>query len=458
MLKKGIYEHIINKETEKQMNESEQSGLVCLKQPMDGAESPQILANYLAKAICQKLEDTEEQQDRVNLVNRIMIDAGLMDEKLITEPSDLLAEVMSQETSILQAESNTRTIRPVSGFRVSNLFTGGNSALSLGEEIRREIASADELCFIVSFLRVSGVRILLDDLKKFCSREGTRLRIITTTYCGATQAKAIEQLSALPNTEIKISYNTDIERLHAKSYIFIRNSGMHTAYIGSSNLSKSAQTDGLEWNIRVTSFENPHIIKTALATFEMYWNSPNFEDFRIGGIDKFNKEIHRNEFCQEDPEYVYQRYSLLPHQKQILDKLRVEREERGNNRNLIVAATGTGKTVISAFDYQEFARTHARARILFTAHREEILRQSLNTYQSVLQDANFGTLWAGDSRPQDASDYEHLFVSISMFNSRFEEFFAIIRKTKCFDFWERNVLFPKTKRSFFRTPTLPFSA
>lgn len=424
MLKKGIYEHIINQETEKQINDSEQSGLVCLKQPIDDAESPQILANYLAKAIRQKLEDTEEQQDRVNLVNRIMIDVGLMDEKQITAPSNLLAEVMSQEQSIMQAESNSKTVRPISGFRVSNLFTGGSSAISLGEEIRREIASADELCFIVSFLKVSGVRMLLDDLKKFCIREGTRLRIITTTYCGATQAKAIEQLTALPNTEIRISYNTDIERLHAKSYIFIRNSGMHTAYIGSSNLSKSAQTEGLEWNMRVTSFENPHIIKTALATFEMYWNSPNFEDFRIGGIDKFNKEICRNIFRSEGTEHVYQRYTLLPHQKQILDKLRVDREDRSNYKNLIVAATGTGKTVISAFDYQEFVRTHPRARILFTAHREEILRQSLNTYRSVLQDANFGALWVGGSRPQDSAEYEHLFVSISMFNSRYEEFFA----------------------------------
>jgi superfamily II DNA or RNA helicase len=353
-----------------------------------------------------------------------MIDAGLMDDKQIVKPSDLLAEVMSQQQAALQTQSNTETVRPISGFRVSNLFTGGSSALSLGEEIRREIASADEICFIVSFLKVSGVRILLDDLKKFCSREGTRLRIITTTYCGATQAKAIEQLAELPNTEIRISYNTDIERLHAKSYIFVRNSGMNTAYIGSSNLSKSAQTEGLEWNMRVTSVENPHIIKTALATFEMYWNSPNFEDFSIGGIEKFNKEIHRNIFHTETSNFVYQRYTLLPHQKQILDKLRVEREDRDNFKNLIVAATGTGKTVISAFDYQEFARTHSRARILFTAHREEILRQSLSTYRSVLQDANFGTLWVGGNRPQDASEYEHLFVSISMFNSRFEEFFA----------------------------------
>lgn len=426
MLKQGIYEHIINQETDRKMQEAEQSGLVCVQQPIDGAESPQMLANYLANAIRQKLEDTEEQQDRVNLINRIMVDAGLLDDKQIVKPADLLAEVMTQQQSALQNQSNTQTIRPISGFRVSNLFTGGSSTLSLGEEIRREIASADEICFIVSFLKVSGVRILLDDLKKFCGREGTRLRIITTTYCGATQAKAIEQLAALPNTEIRISYNTDIERLHAKSYIFVRNSGMNTAYIGSSNLSKSAQTEGLEWNMRVTSVENPHIIKTALATFEMYWNSPNFEDFRIGGIEKFNKEIHRNIFHTEAADFVYQRYTILPHQKQILDKLRVEREDRGNFKNLIVAATGTGKTVISAFDYQEFARTHSRARILFTAHREEILRQSLNTYRSVLQNANFGTLWVGANRPQEASEYEHLFVSISMFNSRFDEFFALL--------------------------------
>ena len=198
---------------------------------------------------------------------------------------------------------------------------------------------------------------------------------------------------------------------------------MNTAYIGSSNLSKSAQTEGLEWNIRVTNDENPHIIKTALATFEMYWNSPNFEDFRIGGIEKFNDEIHKNIFRSQGEETVFQRFTLLPHQKQILDKLQVEREENQNFRNLVVAATGTGKTVISAFDYLNFTRTHARSRILFTAHREEILRQSLNTYRSVMGDANFGSLWVGNNRPQEESEFEHLFVSISMLNSRFEDFF-----------------------------------
>lgn len=424
MLKKGIYEQVINQETEKKISEAEQNGLKCLQQPIDEAESPQILANYLAKAIRQKLEDIEKQQDRVNLVNEILANAELIEDKVITKPSELLSEVMSNNQFLLQEESESKTIRPISGLRVSSLFTGGNSAISLGEEIRREIASADEIYFIVSFLKVSGVRILLDDLKKFCSREDVKLRIITTTYCGATQAKAIEQLSDLPNTEIRISYNTDIERLHAKSYIFVRNSGMNTAYIGSSNLSKSAQTEGLEWNIRVTSVENPHIIKTALATFEMYWNSPNFEDFKLGGLEKLNKELKRNSTTSSDAnEMVYQRFSLLPHQKQILDKLKVEREERQNFKNLIVAATGTGKTVISAFDYQDFARNNPNARILFTAHREEILKQSLNTYRSVLRDYNFGSLWVGGYSPKETSEFEHLFVSISMLNSRFDDFF-----------------------------------
>lgn len=420
MLKEGIYENVINQAIEQDIIEAKAAGLVCETQSLDATESPKLLADYLAKAIKQRLEEVETVQERVEIVNGIVKSAGLEDSDHIVRPEDLLSEVMTQQRSVLQG--NKPTVRPISGFRVSNLFTGGSSALSLGEEIRREIASSDEICFIVSFLKLSGVRILLDDLEKFCSRDGAKLRIITTTYCGVTDPKAIEQLASLPNTEIRISYNTSIERLHAKSYIFLRNSGMNTAYIGSSNLSKSAQTEGLEWNMRVTSVENPHIIKTALATFDMYWNSPNFEDFRIGGIEKFRAELNCNLHQTEDAGYAYQRYTLLPHQKQILDKLQVERKERGNYKNLIVAATGTGKTVISAFDYQNFKSHNARARLLFVAHREEILRQSLYTYRSVLEDRNFGAIWVGSSTPDN--DYEHLFVSVSMMNSRFDAVFA----------------------------------
>lgn len=219
MLKKGIYENIINQRMEREIHTAETENLVCVREEIDNTEAPQMLADYLAKAIRQKLQETEDLQDRMAIINRILTEYGLIEDVQITDTSNLLMEVMTQEKNLLQQNSRSETIRPQSGFRVSNLFTGGNSALSLGEEIRREIASADEIYFIVSFLKVSGLRLLLEDLKKFCEREGTRLRIITTTYCGATQGKAIEQLSQLPHTEIRISYQTEIERLHAKAYI-----------------------------------------------------------------------------------------------------------------------------------------------------------------------------------------------------------------------------------------------
>ena len=173
----------------------------------------------------------------------------------------------------------------------------------------------------------------------------------------------------------------------------------------------------------MTNVENPHIIKTALASFDLYWNSHNFEDFNDGGIDKLNRELE----IQKSPNNVNRdaliKYSILPHQKQILDRLSAVREE-GIKRNLVVAATGTGKTVISAFDYRRFSEEIPHNHILFVAHREEILKQSLNTYRSVLCDANFGDVWVGQYRPTRGID--HLFVSVQTFNSKYEDIFGTL--------------------------------
>src|SRR5690606_34063045 len=117
--------------------------------------------------------------------------------------------------------------------------------------------------------------ILRDALKEFIDRAG-KLRVITTTYMGATDAKAINELVKLQNTEIKVSYNNANERLHAKAYLFYRNTGFHTGYIGSSNFTRSALTDGLEWNVKVTTAEIPHIIDKFQKSFESYWNNPEF--------------------------------------------------------------------------------------------------------------------------------------------------------------------------------------
>lgn len=417
----GTYENLITDGLIQDMQTAKREGLVCKQENIDSAESPNMLTEHLSRIIRNRLSDESlTPEERTAFVNRLIEFLGEDQEEKVADDKQMLAAVIStQEEARLQATNNT-LVRPLTGFRSSNLFTGGQSRVPLNSEIERDIESADSISMIVSFLKLSGVNLIYDKLKHFCNIPGHKLRIITTTYCGVTDAKAVERLASLPNTEIRISYNTQIERLHAKSYIFERNSGFSTAYIGSSNLSKSAQTDGLEWNIRVTNIENPHIINAALATFDIYWNSNNFEDFHVGGIEKLHKELAK-EHAPKLATEILNKYTILPHQKQILDKLSVVRES-GVNRNLIVAATGTGKTVISAFDYKLFSeQTKSTHRLLFVAHREEILKQSRSTYRSVLQDANFGDIWVGDSHPVNGID--HLFISVQTFNTKFDHIF-----------------------------------
>lgn len=423
-LQEGAYENLITGEVKADMLQAETDGLVCKQNEIDGAESPLMLAEHVRKVVANRLSDDNlSVEDRVNFVNRLIDFLGDDKEDRVVDKCQMLSAVVSKQEEAKLRATNQELVRPLTGFRISSLFTGGQSKVPLNSEIERDIESADNIYIIVSFLKLSGLNLVYDKLKKFCEKANHRLRVITTTYCGVTEAKAVERLAGLPNTEIRISYNTRIERLHAKSYIFERNSGFSTAYIGSSNLSKSAQTDGLEWNIRVTNVENPHIIKTALAAFNLYWNSHNFEDFRVGGVEKLYKELQKEKHSSDSATDYLTKYSILPHQKMILDKLAVVREN-GIRRNLVVAATGTGKTVISAFDYKLFSETNPKHRFLFVAHRQEILAQSINAYRSVLGDANFGDIWVGQYKPVGGIDY--LFVSVQTFNSKFEDIFGVL--------------------------------
>lgn len=423
-LQEGSYENIITNELQQDMLQAESDGLVCKQDVIDDAESPSMLAEYVHRIIQNRLADENlTNEERTDFVNKLIdfLDEDKEDRQdIVADGKHMLSAVVSKQEDARLTATNKEPIRPLTGFRTSSLFTGGQSKVPMNSEIERDIESADRISLIVSFLKLSGINLIYDRLKKFCENPNHKLRIITTTYCGVTEAKAVERLSQLPNTEIRISYNTDIERLHAKSYIFERNSGFSTAYIGSSNLSKSAQTDGLEWNIRVTNIENPHIIKTALATFDLYWNSHNFEDFNVGGVEKLYAELKKEKKSISISSLV--KYTILPHQKKILDRL-IAIRENGVKRNLIVAATGTGKTVISAFDYKLFLDANPNHnRILFVAHRQEILVQSIKTYRSVLMDANFGDIWVGNYKPQGGID--HLFMSVQTFNSQYDDIFS----------------------------------
>jgi superfamily II DNA or RNA helicase len=308
-----------------------------------------------------------------------------------------------------------KEITPYSRLSQSELFTGNPQGISLESEIRKEIASSDEICWLVSFIRYSGIRIFKKDLEEFTG-SGRKLRVITTSYMGATEVKAVEFLASLPNSEVKVSYNADHERLHAKAYLFLRNSGFHTGYIGSSNISRSALTNGLEWNLKVTTKEISHVIDKFRKTFDTYWEDKEFEHYRAGS-DRQKLSRALAERPGQDHGRIISFFDIkpYPYQSEVLSRLTSEREIHNRYRNLIVAATGTGKTIISAFDFKRFREQKPDAKLLFVAHRKEILQQSQSTFQQVLRDGNFGELWVDGLEP---SRYDQVFASVQTLNNR----------------------------------------
>lgn len=176
-------------------------------------------------------------------------------------------------------------------------------------------------------------------------------------------------------------------------------------------------TDGLEWNLKITTKEVVHIIDKFKKTFEAYWQNSEFElyDDNIHSV-KLVEALQQGKFSKEYA-FTTSYFDIKPfhYQNEILEKLEVERSVHNRYRNLLVAATGTGKTVISAFDYKNFRSTNSSSKLLFIAHRKEILQQAKATFQGVLKDNNFGDLWVDGLEP---TSNEYLFVSVQTLNNR----------------------------------------
>ncbi|MBP3596207.1 MAG: DUF3427 domain-containing protein [Clostridia bacterium] len=421
-MKNGIYEEIINNKILKEINNEE---FLIGKEKLDSEEAKNILTQYIAnitktalKYIRDDIKDSNEYLlKQIEICNDII---ELLKEKLqdkefeelkINESAEVLTYVYSRMNN---TNFNNEIIRPETSISRTSLFTGSKREPNLNEEMKKEIASADEICMLVSFIKWSGLRTILDELKAFTS-SGKKLKIITTSYMEATDFKAVEELSKLSNTEIKVSYDTERTRLHAKSYVFKRDNGFTTAYVGSSNMSNVAMTSGLEWNVKLSEKESFEIITKINATFETYWNDPIFETFDNSEESRrvLRSALNKSKKTENDMTFEFD-IKPYAYQKEILENLDAEREIFGRYRNLVVAATGVGKTVISAFDYKKFRENNQRARLLFVAHREEILKKSRDTFRYICKDLNFGELLVGNNKPESI---ENLFVSIQSLNS-----------------------------------------
>lgn len=420
----GIYEQVIDLGLRRQLEAIAATATV-KERGLATEESHLQLARHLERVLRTALRLAGSGEERLQAQARLANDviellrqrqglAFVADSELEAPPRQLIA---------VQSPGAPEPARPVTPLADSSLFTGAIGEPTLYSELRQELHSADAVDILVSFVKWSGIRLLTDALEAFTARPGARLRVITTSYIGATEFKAVEYLARLPNTEVRISFDTERTRLHAKAYLFTRHSTFHTAYVGSSNLSNPAMTEGLEWNLKVSAKDSPHILEKIRATFETYWQDAGFRPFDPDAerdCRELRQALDRERGGPTVVDTPTAFFDLRPfdYQLEILDRLAVHREVLGRHRNLVVAATGTGKTMIAAFDYRRLCEANPRAprpRLLFVAHREEILRQSLLTFRQVLRDANFGGLLVGGSVPES---HDHLFVSIQSLNSR----------------------------------------
>lgn len=426
MLYPGLYEQVINNALNRELAEIPEARKSTA--PIDTAEAAKVLAQYLTDVVQKGLENVQDNgggiEAQIQLANQIVTtiqnttqEADFAALGVDQRAEQLLALLQQNDPRLATGKSAKDLDRPETSIAQSSLFTGAIHEPQMYTELKKEIVSADRIDMLVSFIKWSGLRLIMDELRQFV-QNGGELRIITTSYMGATDVKAIEELRALPNTKIKVSYDTKRTRLHAKTYVFYRDTGFTTAYVGSSNLSNAAISSGLEWNVKVTRKDLPETIEKIAATFESYWNSSEFEYYDEGQRERLTRALKAEKYSETDHSGIYT-LDILPYsyQQEILDRLDAERTVRGYNRNLVVSATGTGKTVISALDYKRFCKQHPGqpCRLLFVAHREEILKQSLYTFQAVLKDANFGELYVGSHK---ADSIDHLFVSIQTFNSQ----------------------------------------
>ena len=237
---------------------------------IDPEEQPSRYASFVAKVLEQALREESDTELRLALCNRILglvaVEPGrshLKKHCLVSESKPLLLEITPPHYG------KSGISRPQTPLVESSLFTGSPQEPQLGHELLEEMRSADGVDILVSFIKWSGLRLLLPAFEDLRDRH-VPVRLITTSYMGASDAPAVEWLARLPNVEVRVSYDTERTRLHAKAYHFKRNSGFSTAYIGSANMSHAAITSGLEWNLKVTSQDMRHILEKFSVEFETY--------------------------------------------------------------------------------------------------------------------------------------------------------------------------------------------
>jgi len=404
--KPGLYEDLITQGLRVEL-EKISSEYVVGESSIDPAEIPSRLSRHLARILLRSLESLDDERRKKigpEFVREIIKRANSFTVENEDESTEFLSgdPTLLSEVSIKLPDGSARQFRrPLTSLIDTTFLTNANGEPRLQHELESEIDSAASIDILMAFVRWTGVRPLFQQFKEHIARGG-RIRLITTVYTGSTEQRALDELMAL-GVQVKVSYDTAKTRLHAKAWLFNRPRGFSTSYIGSSNMTASAQVDGIEWNVRIAEATNADIIQKFRAVFESYWQNIEFKNYDRQEFSDAMKIQTRDEI--DISSFVFE---PRPFQQLLLDNLQASREA-GFHRNLLVAATGTGKTVMAAFDYWSLVSQINPGRLLFIAHRKEILAQSRRTFAHVLRDPSFGEMWADGLRPEK---FDHVFASI----------------------------------------------
>lgn len=408
----GLYESVVTTELERRLETL--SGLAIDLSQVDPADQTHVLTSHLASAIERRLAEERDPAKKLAVAN-VLLEAVNASDTRVAEPVRELHAVRRPSAPGLISRYS---LRPKTPLNEAALLTNAHGEPSLAAELKAEIESADSIDLLCAFVMWRGVRLLEAPLLK--AREaGIPFRVITTTYIGGTERKALDRLVQDLGADVKVQYDAARTRLHAKAWLFRRNTGFDTGYVGSSNLSTSALLEGVEWNVRLSRGATPTLLQKFEATFDSYWNSAEFEPYNPDvDRDRLDDALAAARGNRTGDRITISISGLevrpYPYQQEMLDQVEVERVVHDRHRNLIVAATGTGKTVIAALDYRRLCRPTQQPSLLFVAHRKEILEQSLRTYREVLSDPNFGELYVGGARPER---WHHVFASVQSLTS-----------------------------------------
>nr|WP_211785987.1 DEAD/DEAH box helicase [Kitasatospora atroaurantiaca] len=420
----GLYERVVTDALAHQLEQLGTSGWRVVDREVGPESAPFVLARHVGATVQQTLLSLDP-SERVAVANRVL--AVLAEHDKSAEPADQLVAGPRELIALAEQEApGVYKVRPLTPLSESALLTNAPEEQSLGHELRAELATADRVDLLCAFVKWHGLRVIEEQLRDLKQR-GVPLRVITTTYIGATERQALDRLVREFGAEVKVNYELRTTRLHAKAWLFRRATGYDTAYVGSSNLSKAALLDGLEWNVRLSGIATPAVLRKFEATFDSYWNNPSFKSY---DPDRDADELDRalrdagGSWSTDGRKISLSGLEVRPHphQRDMLERLNVEREVHDRHRNLLVAATGTGKTITAALDYKALRhRLGGDPTLLFVAHREEILRQSQRAYREVLADGTFGELLVRGDRPER---WRQVFASVQSLHARGLDSFA----------------------------------